>query len=206
MIGRDFIGRDSVCLVLGDNIFYGHGFPAALTQAAALSDGGLIFGYPVSDPERYGVVAFDAAGRVTSIEEKPAQPKSRYAVPGIYFYDRQVVEIAEQIQPSMRGELEITDVNLAYLRKGRLRVELLGRGLAWLDTGTHEALQQAAAYVAAIEARQGLKICCIEEIALRMGYIDRQQLQALAQPMAKSSYGRYLLDILVDLEGGHATD
>lgn len=196
IIGKEFIGSDTVCLVLGDNIFYGHGFPETLARAATLTEGGLIFGYPVKDPERYGVVSFDETGRVLDIEEKPQRPKSRFAVPGLYFYDNSVVEIAEHMKPSARGELEITDVNREYLRRGLLRVELLGRGLAWLDTGTHEALQQAALYVHAIEERQGLKIACIEEIAYRLGYITVQQLEQLAREMANSSYGRYLLDIV----------
>ncbi|MCX8044855.1 MAG: glucose-1-phosphate thymidylyltransferase RfbA [Desulfobacterota bacterium] len=196
IIGKEFIGSDPVCLVLGDNIFYGHGFPETLARAATLTEGGLIFGYPVKDPERYGVVSFDKTGRVLDIEEKPLHPKSRYAVPGLYFYDNTVVRIAENMKPSARGELEITDVNREYLRRGLLRVELLGRGLAWLDTGTHEALHQAALYVQTIEERQGLKIACIEEIAYRLGYIDCEQLEALAREMANSSYGRYLLDIV----------
>lgn len=196
IIGKRFIGTDTVCLVLGDNIFYGHGFPETLKRASALTEGGLIFGYPVKDPERYGVVSFDDAGRVLAIEEKPKHPKSRFAVPGLYFYDNTVVGIAETMRPSARGELEITDVNRAYLQRGALRVELLGRGLSWLDTGTHEALQQAALYVQAIEERQGLKIACIEEIAYRLGYIDVGRLEQLAHAMANSSYGRYLLDIV----------
>jgi glucose-1-phosphate thymidylyltransferase len=196
LIGKSFIGGDRVCLILGDNVFYGHGFPETLRNAARLERGGLIFGYPVKDPERYGVVSFDADGTATSIEEKPLAPKSRYAVPGIYFYDNSVVDIAERISPSARGELEITDVNREYLRRGELKVQLLGRGLAWLDTGTHEALQQAASYVELIEARQGLKISCIEEIAYRMGYIGLSRLQELAGGMGSSSYGAYLRDII----------
>ncbi len=203
IIGKNFIGSDPVCLILGDNIFYGHGFPETLKKAAGLTRGGLIFGYPVKDPERYGVVSFDAAGLVLDIEEKPRQPKSRFAVPGLYFFDNSVVRIAETMQPSARGELEITDVNREYLRRGALRVELLGRGLSWLDTGTHEALQQAASYVQAIEERQGLKIACIEEIAYRLGYIDRQQLGRLAQELANNSYGKYLLDLLQEESGAH---
>jgi glucose-1-phosphate thymidylyltransferase len=195
IIGREFIGRDTVCLILGDNIFYGPGLSKWLKAAVGLTSGGLIFGYPVKDPERYGVVEFDADRRVIGIEEKPARPKSNYAVPGLYFYDNDVVEIATGLKPSGRGELEITDVNLAYLRRGDLRVEPLGRGFAWLDTGTHEALQQAASYVQAIQDRQGLKIACIEEIAYRLGYIDRGQLKALAAACCKNDYGRYLLDI-----------
>ncbi|MEI6127128.1 MAG: glucose-1-phosphate thymidylyltransferase RfbA [Pseudomonadota bacterium] len=196
IIGKQFIGKGPICLILGDNIFYGHGFPDTLQKAATLTTGGLIFGYPVKDPERYGVVSFDKDGRATSIEEKPKQPKSRFAVPGLYFYDNNVISIAETMKPSGRGEYEITDVNLEYLRRGALRVELLGRGLSWLDTGTHEALQQAASYVQAIEDRQGLKIACIEEIAYRRGHIDKAQLNKLALEMANSSYGRYLLDII----------
>jgi glucose-1-phosphate thymidylyltransferase len=199
IIGKDFIGPDPVCLVLGDNIFYGHGFAGLLQRAAQLTQGGLVFGYAVKDPERYGVVSFDTDGMVTSIEEKPKNPASRFAVPGLYFYDNQVVSIAENMQPSARGELEITDVNLAYLRGGQLKVELIGRGIAWLDTGTHEALQQAASYVEAIEARQGLKISCLEEIAFRMGYITLAQLEQLAREMETSTYGRYLLDIVKDV-------
>jgi len=198
IIGKDFIGNDPVCLILGDNIFYGHGFPSILQRAAELRQGGLVFGYPVKDPERYGVVYFDKDGTVTAIEEKPSNPSSRFAVPGLYFYDEQVVPIAEAMRPSARGELEITDVNLAYLRRGQLRVELIGRGIAWLDTGTHEALQQAASYVEAIEARQGLKISCLEEIAFRMGYISLAQLETLALEMETSTYGRYLLEIVKD--------
>jgi glucose-1-phosphate thymidylyltransferase len=196
IIGRDFIGADPVCLMLGDNIFYGHGFPATLKRAAQLETGGLIFGYPVTDPWRYGVVTFDRHGTVTGIQEKPKNPRSRHAVPGIYFYDNQVVDIAQSIVPSARGELEITDVNSTYLQRGQLRVELLGRGLAWLDTGTHESLQQAATFVEAIEARQGLKISCIEEIAYNMGYIGREQLRELAVKMNSSSYGQYLHTII----------
>ena len=200
IIGKSFIGSDGVCLVLGDNLFYGHGFPETLHTAAQLEKGGLIFGYPVKDPERYGVVSFDDTGRVLTIEEKPAQPKSRFAVPGLYFYDNRVVEIAENMKPSARGELEITDVNLEYLRRGELRVQLLGRGLAWLDTGTHEALQQASSYVQAIEERQGFKIACIEEIAYNQGFIDKAQAGKLALEMKNSTYGRYLLDLLADEE------
>ncbi len=195
IIGRDFIASDTVCLILGDNIFYGPGLSKILRRAVKLTRGGLIFGYPVKDPERYGVVAFDDSGRVTGIEEKPQKPKSNYAVPGLYFYDNEVVDIAARLKPSARGELEITDLNLVYLRRGDLRVEPLGRGFAWLDTGTHEALQQAASYVVAIQERQGLKISCIEEIAYRLGYIDRAQLLSLASEFSKNDYGRYLRDI-----------
>ena len=195
VIGREFIGTDTVCLILGDNIFYGPGLATILREAVKLTRGGLIFGYPVRDPERYGVVEFDANRRVIGIEEKPEKPKSNYAVPGLYFFDNDVVDIAAKLRPSARGEIEITDVNLAYLRRGDLRVEPLGRGFAWLDTGTHEALQQAASYVQVIQDRQGLKISCIEEIAYRLGYIDRTQLLVLAAELAKNDYGRYLLDI-----------
>jgi len=199
-IGKAFIGEDRVALVLGDNIFYGQGLSEILKRCGELRDGGIIFGYLVSDPERYGVVAFDRDNRVTDIEEKPAKPKSRYAVPGLYFYDNNVVSIAENLAPSERGEFEITDVNLEYLRRGQLRVELLGRGFAWLDTGTHESLQQASSFVQAIQARQGLKIACIEEIAFRKGYIDREQLQNLAEDMLKNEYGQYLMDIISEGE------
>jgi glucose-1-phosphate thymidylyltransferase len=195
VIGREFIGTDTVCLILGDNIFYGPGLPMILREAVKLTRGGLIFGYPVRDPERYGVVEFDANRQVIGIEEKPQKPKSNYAVPGLYFFDNDVVDIAAKLRPSARGEIEITDVNLAYLRRGDLRVEPLGRGFAWLDTGTHEALQQAASYVQVIQDRQGLKISCIEEIAYRLGYIDRTQLLVLAAELAKNAYGRYLMDI-----------
>ncbi len=200
-IGKDFIGKDRVALVLGDNIFYGQGLSAILKRCGDLDEGGIIFGYLVSDPERYGVVAFDKDNRVTSIEEKPGRPKSKFAVPGLYFYDNDVVSIAENLKPSKRGEYEITDVNLAYLKHGNLRVELLGRGFAWLDTGTHESLQQASSFVQAIQERQGLKIACIEEIAFRKGYIDRKQLQQLAEEMIKNEYGQYLMGIASEKEG-----
>ena len=196
IIGKSFIGNDPVCLILGDNIFYGHNLSEILKRAVKLTTGGLIFGYLVKDPERYGVVEFDGNGTVIGIEEKPKKPKSNYAVPGLYIYDNDVVRIAENLKPSARGELEITDVNLAYLRRGDLRVELLGRGFAWLDTGTHEALQQAASYVEAIQDRQGLKISCIEEIAYRLGYISREQVKRLASDMMKNGYGRYLMDMV----------
>lgn len=199
IIGEQFIGNDSVALILGDNIFYGPNFSSILYRAVQLESGGLIFGYPVKDPQRYGVVDFDASGNVTGIEEKPQQPKSHYAVPGLYFYDNNVIDIAKNLKPSKRGELEITDVNMSYLREGRLKVELLGRGYAWLDTGTHEALQQAASYVQAIQERQGLKIACIEEIAYRLGYIGNGQLEKLAKDMTQNDYGRYLLDIASDV-------
>ncbi len=196
LIGREFIGPDRVCLTLGDNIFYGHGFQEILQRAVGLERGGLIFGYWVRDPERYGVVEFDASGRVLEIVEKPARPRSNFAVPGIYFYDNRVLEIAAALKPSARGELEITDVNLAYLRQGELRVEILGRGFAWLDTGTHESLLEASTFIETIEKRQGLKIACIEEMAYRLGYIDAAQLRRLAHPMRKNGYGEYLLHLL----------
>lgn len=196
VIGRDFIGDSPCCLVLGDNIFYGHGLATTLQRAAMQQDGATVFGYRVQDPERYGVVQFDAEGRAISIEEKPEQPKSRYAVTGIYFYDAQVVDIAASLKPSPRGELEITDVNRIYLERGQLNVELLGRGTAWLDTGTHASLLQAATFIEAIEQRQGLKVSCPEEIAYRMKYINADQLRALADPLVKSNYGKYLLDLL----------
>lgn len=196
IIGKTFIGSDNVALMLGDNIFYGHGLPDILKRCSDLEKGGIVFGYLVRDPERYGVVDFDQHGHVTGIEEKPAKPKSRYAVPGLYFYDNDVVKISEGLKPSARGELEITDVNLEYLRRGQLRVELLGRGFAWLDTGTHESLQQASEFVRAIQERQGLKTACIEEISFRLGYIDRKQLKSLAKEMIKNEYGKYLMEIL----------
>jgi len=196
ILGKKFIGNDSVCLVLGDNIFYGHGFSGMLKNAAKLKKGALVFGYPVKDPERYGVVYFDKSGKATKIEEKPKKPKSKFAVPGLYFYDNQVSEIAENLSPSPRGELEITDLNLEYLKKGEMKVDLIGRGISWLDTGTHEALQQAASFVETIEARQGLKISCIEEISYRMGYINKEKLKELGDEMSNNSYGSYLLEIL----------
>ena len=195
-IGKSFIGDDSVCLILGDNIFYGHDLSDVLKRAAQTTDGGLIFGYMVKDPERYGVVEFDSDGKVIGIEEKPLKPKSNYAVPGLYIYDNNVVDIAANLKPSARGELEITDVNLEYLRRGQLKVELLGRGFAWLDTGTHEALQQAASYVQAIQERQGLKIACIEEIAYLLGYIKREDIKRMASDMLKNDYGNYLLRLI----------
>jgi len=203
IIGKRFIGGDPVALVLGDNIFHGHGLPQIFEKCAGLEEGGIIFGYLVRNPERYGVVEFDREGLVTGIEEKPERPRSKYAVPGLYFYDNEVVSIAENLKPSPRGELEITDVNLAYLRQGRLRVELFGRGFAWLDTGTHESLQQASSFVQAIQERQGLKIACIEEIAFRKGYIDRRQLKRLAQDMLKNEYGQYLMEIISEREDGN---
>jgi glucose-1-phosphate thymidylyltransferase len=186
--------------VLGDNIFFGHDLSHILKRAGELEKGGLIFGYPVRDPERYGVVSFDKQGNVLAIEEKPKKPKSRYAVPGLYFYDADVVKTAESLKPSARGELEITDLNLAYLKRGALKVELLGRGMAWLDTGTHESLLQASNYVQTIEERQGLKIACIEEIAFRQGYIDSKQLRSIAESMKKNEYGLYLLGLLEEQE------
>lgn len=179
LIGKEFIADDSVCLVLGDNIFFGHGFAEIVSRCSNLNDGGIIFGYLVKDPERYGVVEFNADNRVIGIEEKPDRPKSRYAVPGLYFFDNQVVQVAESIKPSPRGELEITDINNHYLSQGNLTVELLGRGFCWLDTGTHESLQQASSYVQAVQDRQGLKIACVEEIAYRLGYIDSAQVEGL---------------------------
>lgn len=195
IIGREFIGDDSVCLVLGDNIIHGMGLSKVLENCAQLTSGGIIFGYPVRDPERYGVVEFDQSGTVVSIEEKPEKPKSKYAVPGIYFYDNEVLSIAAGLCPSARGELEITDVNKEYLRRKTLRVELLGRGYAWLDAGTHESLQQAGSFVQAIQERQGFKIACIEEIAFLKGYIDADKLRSLALKYNKNDYGKYLLEL-----------
>jgi len=200
IIGKSFIGQDSVCLILGDNIFYGHSLTAILKRAVQIGQGGLIFGYLVKDPQRYGVVEFDAEGNVIGIEEKPKKPKSNYAVPGLYIYDNDVVNIAANLKPSARGELEITDVNTEYLRRDQLRVELLGRGFAWLDTGTQEALQQAASYVQAIQDRQGLKISCIEEIAYSNGYINKEQLTRLASEMIQNEYGQYLMDLIAEEE------
>ena len=200
IIGKSFIGKDPVCLVLGDNIFYGHNLTDTLNRAVQLKKGGIIFGYLVRDPERYGVVEFDQHGNVTRIMEKPKKPKSNYAVPGLYFYDNDVVNIAANLKPSARGELEITDVNMEYLRRKQLRVELLGRGFAWLDTGTEEALQQAASYVQAIQERQGLKISCIEEIAYRLGYINKEELSNLASDMLTNDYGRYLMELIAEDE------
>jgi glucose-1-phosphate thymidylyltransferase len=198
LIGKDFIGKDAVSLVLGDNIFFGHGFAGIVQRCSRLTDGGIIFGYLVKDPERYGVVEFSKNRRVINIEEKPKQPKSRYAVPGLYFYDNSVVDIAAAIRPSARGELEITDINTCYLQQGKLSVELLGRGFCWLDTGTHESLQQASSYVQAVQERQGLKIACIEEIAYRLGYITADQVARTAEPMLKNQYGQYLMAMLKD--------
>jgi glucose-1-phosphate thymidylyltransferase len=196
LIGKNFLAGEDCCLVLGDNIFYGHDFAKTLRDAAAGGAGATVFAYPVLDPERYGVVEFDAERRAISIEEKPAKPKSRYAVTGIYFYDAQVVSVAESLKPSPRGELEITDVNRWYLERGQLRTQLLGRGTAWLDTGTHDSLLEAAMFIHTIEKRQGLKVACPEEIVFRLGYIDASQLRALAAKIAKSTYGQYLLRVL----------
>ncbi len=198
ILGKEFIGKENVALVLGDNIFYGHGLTFILEKAVKLEKGALVFGYPVSDPERYGVVEFDNTGKVIQILEKPENPKSKFAVPGLYFYDNNVVEISENLKPSPRGELEITDVNLEYMRRGELRVELLGRGSAWLDTGNYESLQQAASFVQAIQERQGFKISCIEEIAFRLKYIDKNQLEKLAKELSKNDYGKYLMEIVTE--------
>ena len=195
LIGDEFIGKDAVCLILGDNIFYGHGFGEVLIDTAKLTDGAVVFGYYVNDPERYGVVEFDSSGKAQSIEEKPARPKSNYAVTGLYFYSNDVVEKARSLKPSARGELEITDLNRLYLKENRLKVRILGRGMAWLDTGTHESLLQASNYIYTIEERQGLKVSCIEEIAFKRGYIDRNQLIELAKPLLKNQYGQYLMKI-----------
>jgi glucose-1-phosphate thymidylyltransferase len=196
IIGRDFVGRDSVCLILGDNIFYGDRLRVKLREAAALERGAVVFGYQVRDPQRYGVVTFDPQGKATSLEEKPAQPKSNYAVTGLYFYDNRVLEIARGLAPSARGELEITDLNKVYLRNGELSLKLLGRGVAWLDTGTHESLLQAAIFIQVIEQRQGMKIACLEEIALREGWIELGAVEAAANAMRHNSYGEYLLDLV----------
>ena len=196
LIGEAFIGADPACLILGDNIYYGQGLSAVLRRAAARERGATVFGYYVRDPERYGVVSFDDQGRAKDIEEKPKAPKSHYAVTGLYFYDNDVVNVAKNIRPSARGELEITDVNRVYLERGELNVELLGRGYAWLDTGTHESLLAAAHFVQVVEQRQGLKVACPEEVAWRMGFIDDGQLARLAEPLAKSGYGQYLMELL----------
>ncbi len=198
IIGRDFVGKDPCALVLGDNIFYGHDLSIRLKKATRNTVGATIFAYQVTDPQRYGVVEFDGKARAVSIEEKPKQPKSRFAVTGLYFYDNEVLDIAASLKPSARGELEITDVNLHYLKRNRLQVEMLGRGDAWLDTGTHESLLEASQFISTIEHRQGLKIACPEEIAFRLGYIDAGQLKELARPMGNSAYGRYLLNVLED--------
>ena len=198
IIGREFIGDDHAALVLGDNVFYGHELQQLLESANNRRDGATVFAYPVSDPERYGVVEFDKQGHAISLEEKPSVPRSRYAVTGIYFYDNSVIEIAANLKPSPRGELEITDLNRIYLERQLLSVEIMGRGMAWLDTGTHDSLLEAAQFVQTIERRQGLKVCCPEEIAYRQGFIDAAQLEKLAVPLAKSGYGKYLRDVLKD--------
>jgi glucose-1-phosphate thymidylyltransferase len=198
VIGRDFVGRDRVALVLGDNIFYGHGLPNYLRSATGRREGATVFAYQVRDPQRYGVVAFDAAGNAASLEEKPKEPKSNYAVTGLYFYDNSVLDVAAALKPSPRGELEITDVNKAFLAKGALNVEKMGRGIAWLDTGTHEALLQASTFIQVIEERQALKVACLEEIAFSLGYIDAAALRLLAEPMKKNDYGQYLLRVAAE--------
>lgn len=196
ILGADFIGRDSVCLILGDNIFYGHGFVDMLKRSSQIEQGAVIYGYYVNDPQRYGVVEFDANLKVHGIEEKPADPKSNYAVTGLYFYDNRAVEMARNLKPSLRGELEITDLNKLYLARGELRLELLGRGFAWLDTGTHKSLMEASKFVQVIEERQGLKLACVEEIAFKLNLINADQLRSLAAKLGKSDYGQYLLDLL----------
>jgi len=198
LVGREFIGEDPVCLILGDNIFFGHGLPAQLRSAAQLTQGALIFAYPVRDPERYGVVEFNPQGLALSIEEKPSRPRSHYAVPGMYFYDSHVVEHAARLKPSSRGEIEITDLNMIYLHQGMLRVEILGRGVAWLDAGTHEALLQASNFVQTVQDRQGMMISCPEEIAFRLGFINADQLREQAHIMDNNQYGQYLLHLLED--------
>jgi glucose-1-phosphate thymidylyltransferase len=200
VIGRRFVGKDSVALILGDNVFYGHDLTKQFRQAAEWKRGATVFAYPVKDPQRYGVISFDKRGMATSIEEKPARPKSPYAVVGLYFYDNRVLDIARGLQPSGRGELEITDVNRQYLARGELRVQIMGRGHAWLDTGTHESLLEASHFIETIERRQGLKIACVEEIAYRQKWIGKAQLRALARPLAKSGYGEYLLRVLSERE------
>ncbi len=196
ILGKNFIGDDCACLILGDNIFFGHGMPEILREAAQLKEGAVVFAYPVRDPERYGVVEFDENGRAVSLEEKPKQPKSKYAVPGIYFYDANVVGYAEALKPSPRGEIEITDLNKRYMEEGKLQVKILGRGVAWLDAGTHESLLQASMFVQAVEDRQGMMISCVEEIAFRMGFIDEQQLKVCAEELASNGYGQYLIRFL----------
>jgi len=203
VLGREFVGDDRVALVLGDNVFYGSGLPGILQEAAAQDAGATIFGYYVRDPERYGVVERAPDGHVVSLEEKPRQPRSHWAVPGLYFYDNEVVQIAASLKPSVRGELEITDVNLEYLRRGRLKCRLLGRGIAWLDTGTPDSLLQASHFIQVVQERQGLRVACIEEIAWRMGFIDRDQLRRLAAPLARNDYGRYLQQIADEGERWH---
>lgn len=197
LIGEEFIGDSSVCLILGDNIFYGYGFSAMLREAASREKGATVFGYHVTDPERFGVVEFDASGKAVSIEEKPKAPRSNYAVTGLYFYDNSVVEIAKQVKPSPRGELEITDVNNAYLQRGHLHVSLLGRGFAWLDTGTHDSLMEASHFVHTIEARQGLKVACLEEIAYHQGWLSKERLAQQAEALSKTGYGQYLQRLLI---------
>ncbi|PIF06522.1 MAG: glucose-1-phosphate thymidylyltransferase [Draconibacterium sp.] len=196
ILGDDFIGNDNVCMILGDNIFYGYNFRGILEEAARLEDGAIVFGYYVNDPDRYGVVEFDKTGKVISIEEKPEKPKSHYAVTGLYFYSNDVVQKAKNLKPSKRGELEITDLNRLYLNENRLNVRLLGRGFAWLDTGTHDSLLQASNFIATIEQRQGLKVSCIEEIAYKKGFISKEQLVELAMPLSKNQYGQYLLNLI----------
>jgi glucose-1-phosphate thymidylyltransferase len=198
ILGDEFIGKDPVCMILGDNIFYGHGFGEALTKTAELKKGACVFGYYVNDPERYGVVEFDNSKKVISIEEKPSKPKSNYAVTGLYFYDNSVVEKAKALKPSPRGELEITDLNRVFLEEGTLEIKLMGRGMAWLDTGTYDSLLQAANFIATLEQRQGLKASCIEEIAFKKGFIDKNQLMAIAQPIKNSQYGKYLIRIATE--------
>lgn len=200
IIGENFISNENVCMILGDNIFYGYDFSKQLKEAAKLEDGALIFGYYVNDPKRYGVAEFDSEGNVLNLEEKPEHPKSNYAVTGLYFYSNDVVEKAKQLKPSKRGELEITDLNRLYLNEGRLKLKIMGRGMAWLDTGTHDSLLEASNFIATIENRQGLKIACLEEIAYRSGYIDREQLVKLAEPLNKNHYGEYLLKIANELK------
>jgi glucose-1-phosphate thymidylyltransferase len=195
IIGEKFIGKEPVCMILGDNIFYGHGFGRILLQTSSLRDGAVVFGYYVNDPERYGVVEFNEQGKVISLEEKPTQPKSNYAVTGLYFYGNDVVDKARKLKPSARGELEITDLNRMYLEENRLTIKIMGRGMAWLDTGTHETLLQASVYIQTLEERQGLKVACIEEIAYKQGFIDKNQLLSLAEPLCKNQYGKYLLKI-----------
>ena len=197
LIGEEFIGDSSVCLILGDNIFYGYGFSAMLREAASREKGATVFGYHVTDPERFGIVEFDASGKAVSIEEKPKAPRSNYAVTGLYFYDNSVVEIAKQVKPSPRGELEITDVNNAYLQRGHLHVSLLGRGFAWLDTGTHDSLMEASHFVHTIEARQGLKVACLEEIAYHQGWLSKERLAQQAEALSKTGYGQYLQRLLI---------
>jgi glucose-1-phosphate thymidylyltransferase len=201
VIGEEFIGNSTCAMILGDNVFYGHGFSELLTNAARLENGATIFGYYVRDPERYGIAELDKEGRVVSLEEKPKNPKSHYAVTGLYFYDNNVAKLAKELKPSARGELEITDLNKAYLARGELNLQVFGRGFAWLDTGTHESLLEASNFISTIENRQGLKVACIEEIAYNMGYIDAAQVERLAEPMKKNQYGQYLLQMLKEPKG-----